>query len=616
MPFNDAFTYDIESYPNVFTLAVERNDTGQIGVFEISDRRNDWQLLANFINWVKHNKSIMIGFNNIGYDYPVLHYVLNYGCEITSHHAYNKTSQIIGASHDEKFAHTIWDKDMIVRQLDLFRVHHFDNKAKYTSLKMLEFNMRSKMIQDLPYKPGSYLNSEQIDHLIKYNIKDVRETKAFFDESLSEIKFRVELSEKYGKDMLNFNDTKIGKDYFITRIEEAAPGSCYVNRKPRQTIRPTIAINDVIFPYVRFEHPEFNRVLTWLRAQVITETKGVFDGLSATVNGFQFVFGTGGIHGSIERARVVATESHELIDIDVTSFYPSLAISNRAYPLHLGEIFCDIYQDVKTQRIGYNKKTHPSENKMLKLSLNGVYGDSNNQYSPFYDPQYTMTITINGQLLLCMLAEQLMKIPDLTMIQINTDGMTALCPRNMLDHFRSVCRWWEKVTRLDLEEATYKSMWIRDVNNYIAQYTDPTADLKRKGAYEYELEWYKNHSSLVIQKSVEAYLLHGVPIEQFIHNWPDIMDFMLRTKVPRSSRLVLRTPHGDTQIQNVTRYYISKTGGTLVKIMPPLKKNPTKEREIGINVGRLVTECNDMGNITSFDIDYEWYISEAYKMVM
>jgi len=34
-----------------------------------------------------------------------------------------------------------------------------------------------------------------------------------------------------------------------------------------------------------------------------------------------------------------------------------------------------------------------------------------------------MTITINGQLLLCMLAERLAVIPSLELIQVNTDGI-------------------------------------------------------------------------------------------------------------------------------------------------------------------------------------------------
>jgi len=52
---------------------------------------------------------------------------------------------------------------------------------------------------------------------------------------------------------------------------------------------------------------------------------------------------------------------------------------------------------------------------MLKLALNGTFGDSNNIYSVFYDPQFTMAITVNGQLMLCMLAERLMTIPGLAL---------------------------------------------------------------------------------------------------------------------------------------------------------------------------------------------------------
>ncbi len=109
---------------------------------------------------------------------------------------------------------------------------------------------------------------------------------------------------------------------------------------------------------------------------------------------------------------------------------------------------------------------------MLKLALNGVYGDSNNQFSVFYDPLFTMSITLNGQLLLCLLAEGLMKIPGLRLIQVNTDGLTVRVPRShkmLVDLARAA---WQDRTGLNLEEAVYKRMFIRDCNNYIAEYDD------------------------------------------------------------------------------------------------------------------------------------------------
>jgi len=122
---------------------------------------------------------------------------------------------------------------------------------------------------------------------------------------------------------------------------------------------------------------------------------------------------------------------------------------------------------------------------LLKLALNGVYGDSNNPFSVFYDPLFTMSITLNGQLLLCLLAEGLMHIDGLKLIQVNTDGLTVQVPRDnkwMVDMVRAA---WESRTKLQLEEAIYARMFIRDVHSYIAQYVN--GFVKRKGAYEWKL---------------------------------------------------------------------------------------------------------------------------------
>lgn len=133
--------------------------------------------------------------------------------------------------------------------------------------------------------------------------------------------------------------------------------------------------------------------------------------------------------------------------------------------------------------------------------------------------------------------------------------------------------------------------------------------IKRKGAYEYNLAWHQNHSALVIQKAAEAHMLRGEPIEEYIRNHQDILDFMLRTKVPRSAYLLL----DDRKIQNITRYFISVEGGTLIKVMKPLP-GKTAERRIGINVGWKVTECNKLPAVGQ--IDYRYYIQEARKLVI
>lgn len=613
---SDAYVHDIENYPNVFLFGAIHALTETPYIFEISHRRDDRQAFYLFTEYLREHCAEEVGYNNLGYDYPVQHSILNNIMYITNADIYKKGDSIINAGDENRFAHMVWEKDWIVPQLDLYKIHHFDNQAKRTSLKTLEFNMRMENIEDLPFTPGTYLTDSQIDTLRQYLIHDLKATLMFYKHSKKLIDFRRELSAKYGRNFMNHNDTKIGKDYFIMELEKSGI-QCFEpdSRKPRQTHRPSIALNSVIFPYVRFEQPEFNRVLNWLRQQVITETKGVFTDLSADINGFSFDFGTGGIHGSIESQTIRSTENYVIIDLDVASFYPNLAISNELFPAHLGKQFCTIYKNVYDMRSSYPKGT--PENAMLKLALNGVYGDSNNVYSPFYDPAYTMAITINGQLLLCMLAEELLKIPGLSMIQANTDGLTVYVPRVFTGQVEQVRHAWEKLTRLQLEEAIYDVMFIRDVNNYIAVY-EGGKKVKRKGAYchSVDLGWHQNHSMQVVAKAAEAALVHNKDIRDFITSHEDIHDFMLVTKVPRNSKLLW----GDKQVQNITRYYVSTDGAPLTKVMPPLAKslklNPdAPERRMSVCKGWLTTECNDMKRFNRATLNYDFYIKEAEKLV-
>lgn len=634
MPKQFDTVYDVETYSNCFTMAVEMLWNEQKAVFELSPWRDDRMLIWENLSWIHKNGGRMWGFNNYGFDWPVTDAVLDAisegrSAEDCAKIAYEKAQAIFESQGDNRFAHTIWDRDQFIPQIDIFKIHHFDNVARATSLKMIEFNMESPSVIDLPYDPAHPLTQDQIPALKHYNGYDVDRTKAFILTSMPQIEFREELTQSTGRNVMNFNDTKIGKEYFIHELERMSPGICFTHepgrgKKPRQTHRPTIPLSSVIFPYVQFEHPAFQRVLSYLKNTTITDTKGVFKDLHADVDGFQFDFGTGGIHGSVSNQIAESDDTYIIKDYDVASYYPNLAIVNRVYPEHLSEKFCEIYKDVYDRRKTYKKGT--PENAMLKLALNGVYGDSNNVYSPFYDPAYTMKITLNGQLLLCMLAEQLMKIIGLEMIQINTDGLTVRMPRSAEPLVQPIIDWWQRFTCLELEDATYSRMFIRDVNNYIAEYKG--GKLKNKGAYVHlsaarnkpdpnrVLGWHQNHSALIVPKAAEAALVRGEDIETFIRGHDHLHDFMLRTKKPtgKGAHIVWVKDGEDRKAQNVTRYLVTKDGGSLTKILPPLK-GKIENRRIGIDVGWLTTMCNDLNDMPAFEIDFEYYIKEAKKLV-
>ena len=601
--------YDCETYCNVFTLAAEHADYPLTWAFEISPWRDDSRELVEWCQWLASCNAQMVGFNNVGFDYPVLHTLLTMG-KATAPILYEKAMSIIHAQDTNRFASIVYPSDRYVDQIDLFKIAHFDNKARSTSLKALEFVMKMDNIEDLPFPVGSTLNKVQIAELHRYNAHDVTATKMFYHKMIEQIDFRTQLTEKHGRDFMNHSDVKIGKEIFQMELEKVGV-QCYkygpTGREPMQTKRPTIRLADCIPNFIWFGNIEFRRIHDYLKQQVITETKGVFNDLVAHVGGLDFVFGTGGIHASVENQVFEADADQMILDVDVTSLYPSIAIEQGYYPEHLGREFVEVYRKLREQRVSYKKGT--AENAMLKLALNGVYGASNDQFSVFFDPLFTMKVTLSGQMMLCMLAEKLLTIDELQIIQANTDGITVYVSRKSRQVIDDMCREWEKLCTLTLEYVEYKRMCIRDVNNYIAVKLDGSTKLK--GEYEWDRELHQDHSALVVPKVAEMHLVSGAPIRETVMNWPDKMDFMCRIKVPRSSHL----KWGGRQVQNTTRYYVSTGGDSLVKVMPPLAKKPDTWREFAVCKGWTVQVCNDIRDAYE-PVNFEYYVREIEKLTL
>lgn len=716
--------YDLETYPSVMTMCTVDTDGENVLEFEISNRKNDSKRFLEFFRDCIRNKRRMVGFNNRSFDYTIIHYMIEKAkaCRLSEEECVFTAKELYKVADDyfkkqkgsDKSFNPIKESDVVIPQVDLYLIHHFDNKARSTSLKMLEFNMRSDEIEDLPFPPGYSLRDDEIPILLKYNKKDIFETLKFYNESKEALQLREDLTKQFGFDCTNYNDTKIGKQLFIDRLEKENPGCCYsygkFGRKINQTKRDKIVIKDCLFDYIDFSknRPEFQAVHEWFKRQVITETKGVFtdliehnlgdvakyaemkvkkikfkskptqkeidevkkefpmgwveetelkameivkdsegkpiketyidengkqkqrnvkvpkksyhwcyniaETLNVVINGFRYDFGVGGIHGA-KQGTHKSTDKRKLRTLDVASYYPNMAISNNVYPKHIGMTFCKVYKDLYVERKKHDKKS--AANKALKLALNGVYGDSNNEFSPLYDPAYTMSITIGGQLSLCMLMGALVNHCDAEIIMCNTDGFEYFVDVDKIEKADKIVKRWEEVTGLEMEGDTYSVMYVRDVNNYTS--ITESGKVKTKGAYEVlpyrELGWHKNHSAMVIAMAVQKELLGECSAEDFIRSHKDVYDFVLRTKVPRSSKLYLCYEDGrEEQQQNICRYYPASEGGKLVKLMPPLEGS-NEWRRLGIDTEYSVLTCNNMKDFDWNKLDYSYYITESQKLI-
>lgn len=537
------FVYDLETFPNCYLCCIADMQTRKMKLFEISSRKDQRNEMFEYLRGIRRQNGVMVSYNGLGFDEPVLQQLLK-NKTMTVGEIYDYAMKVIQSGYgDNKWQYQIREKDRLLQQLDLFKMNHFDNKAKATSLKMIEFNSRSNNIEDLPFPVGKHLTNAEMDVLCKYNCHDVKETVKFFENCKAQIDFRLDLQKKYGFNALNWNDTKIGSEFFIMELEKAGI-NCYDGQgKPRKTKRTYIDLVDCIFPYIKFERPEFNAILEWLKRQRITETKGVFsdipehelgdvakyalmttkrikfknkptqkeidemlvkyplgwveeielkaklpkkdgggfkkaywfnyriaDALNVVIDGLCYVFGTGGAHAAVEKRVIVSDEKRVIRTFDVSSFYPNLSIKNKVYPEHLGIEFCDIYETLYNMRKSFDKKS--AENAMLKLALNATYGNSNNEYSPFYDPKFTMTITLNGQMLLCKAIEMVLSLPTVEILMANTDGFEFIIDREYEALAEAKCKEWEEMTGLTLEGDTYAKMVISDVNNYFSIYEE------------------------------------------------------------------------------------------------------------------------------------------------
>lgn len=676
--FEKAIVYDIETFPNCFTFCMEFLHSNQNVVWEISQFRDDKKQLLDFFRWCSINQIPMIGFNNIGFDYPVIH-LLWTNPSVGYPQLYEKANSIIQNQNVDKFSSIVYADNRFCPQIDLFKMHHFDNKAKSTSLKGLQINMRSDFVQDMPIEHGTVLTKEQIDNLlVPYNRHDVTETKNFTIFSKADIDFRAELENQFGIEVYNWNDTKIGEKIIEQKLGENVCYDFSTGRKrKRQTPRSKIVLKDIIFSYIHLENPKFKEVYDFMNNQILSasdietagqesgiKTKGVFKDLKITVDDVEYSYGVGGIHGSVESKIIYATNEWLIRDIDVSSLYPSIAIANKLYPEHLGNAFVDVYSQIPTERRHIQKlhgKKCPKAN-ALKLACNGAYGKSNSKFSVLYDPKFTMSITINGQLLLSMLLEKLIEVPTVKIIQANTDGITYYVHKSFEIFCAKICEEWQRLTGLILEDTNYSKMFIRDVNNYIAIKTN--GEMKLKGAYwtpsdkssEDYLKsiaesqppaWHKNFSNLVSTRAAVKNMTENVNIETYIKNCKNPFDFMLSTKATGGSKLFW----GNEQVQKNTRFYISTNGKYLKKIMPAAgpvgwfkrkngiseaeyyqimketkgewdervctgNKSCYEEREVSISASKLVTVCNRIEDFNWDTVDYPYYIEEAKKLLI
>ena len=209
--------YDLETMRDCFFFGGKWDTEGkEFFFFEISNHIEQRTNLMNFLNYLRKHDVTMVGFNNVNFDYPILHELINDPYSFTPAKAYEMGSEIIKL---DKYT-TIKPRDRYIKQLDLSKINGFDNKLKRTSLKALEFAMRLDDVSDLPFDPAKILTYHEKELLIQYLENDIEATTKFLHHNKSAIEFRENLlkDKVLRGDVLNLSDVKIGTNFLVDRI--------------------------------------------------------------------------------------------------------------------------------------------------------------------------------------------------------------------------------------------------------------------------------------------------------------------------------------------------------------------------------------------------------------
>jgi hypothetical protein len=636
------WVHDYETLVNLFVGVFINARSEDTEIFAIHTLRDDRQELIDFLEQNQLKKEWHISFNGLGFDSQITEFILKNKQDIldaTPEHAanliYKKAQDVIDRSSKNEFQE-FSPRDLSIQQLDVYKLNHWDNPAKRSSLKWIEYTTDWDNIQDMPIPHGRRIETlKEINEVIQYCINDVQATKHIMKFSKKQISLRNKLSKEYNIDLYSASEPRIAKELFLHYLSKETKISKY-ELKQLRTHRDEIKFQDIILDYVKFETATFQNLQKKF-SQVVLNPSETKNGFKYTVRykGVTTDFGLGGVHGANIPGVYESNNEMIIISSDVVSYYPNLAIKNKWSPAHLPkEVFCTQYEWFFNER----KKIPKSDprNYVFKIILNSSYGLSNDENSFLYDPEFTMRITVNGQLSLMMLYEMIMeRIPGAVPLLQNTDGLETMIPKKYMDQYYEICEEWEEITQLSLEHDTYKKLILRDVNNYIALTTYKEVDKEKfdavkaesphykflehqgkyyyaatkcKGAFEFlDLALHKNKSYKIIPETIYNYFIHGIDPEKYLKSSKNIFDFCAGKKILGDWKFYAEYPNKREELQKTIRYYVSNSGAKLVK------ENFTDGRRTLLEAGpwyQTVYLKHTAIPFNKYDINYTYYLKK------
>lgn len=630
--------------------------------------------LFNLLYWLQQ-KADYFGYNNKKYDRLMLSALLMYYNQFDKPSKlitflYETSQRVIRSSNNDtlwtdNFTSLILRNNVAFRDLDLFqifRLDHYHKSLKQTSINIKWYNLKEYTMppigdldrhyyhERLPEAKGMtdrelnihyrnvferFIPKEYLNEMADYNDNDVYIVAELIRMNQEEVLLRYRISEEYKVDVYSASRSTIA-DKVIVKLYSKFTGlhpKAFIDTK---TIRRKILVSEILSDKIAFSTPELNDILSGIRSLTLKGEKGEFD-REFTFMGTSYTIATGGLHSNEIPAVYVENSDSIIVDRDVASYYPNMIRSLKVCQKHLiPKAWFRIADTIVDERLEHKhlakdksldvmeRDKHATAAACLKIVANaGIFGKMGSEKSFLCDKKAMYQVTINGQLFLLMLIEKL-ELAGIHVISANTDGIVTIVPRELEQTADDICHWWEKHLGLELEFTYYTKYVTEGVNSYLTVKRGGSSKFKGRMNPKMFLEdLSKGYNSPIVAKCVTEYFINGTPVMETLRNAKSILDFCRTQNVNHKYRLefthVVDGKIRTDVVQRNTRFYISSTGGTLMKVesMGWNEHNEEQVKKSSLCAGQRVSICNtvDDTDISELNVNYLYYYNEAMAII-
>ena len=630
--------------------------------------------LFSLLYWLQQ-KADYFGYNNRKYDRLMLSALLMYYNQFDKPSKlitflYETSQRVIRSSNNDtlwtdNFTSLILRNNVAFRDLDLFqifRLDHYHKSLKQTSINIKWYNLKEYTMppigdldrhyyhERLPEAKGMtdrelnihyrnvferFIPKEYLNEMADYNDNDVYIVAELIRMNQEEVLLRYRISEEYKVDVYSASRSTIA-DKVIVKLYSKFTGlhpKAFIDTK---TIRRKILVSEILSDKIAFSTPELNDILSDIRSLTLKGEKGEFD-REFTFMGTSYTIATGGLHSNEIPAVYVENSDSIIVDRDVASYYPNMIRSLKVCQKHLiPKAWFRIADTIVDERLEHKhlakdksldvmeRDKHATAAACLKIVANaGIFGKMGSEKSFLCDKKAMYQVTINGQLFLLMLIEKL-ELAGIHVISANTDGIVTIVPRELEQTADDICHWWEKHLGLELEFTYYTKYVTEGVNSYLTVKRGGSSKFKGRMNPKMFLEdLSKGYNSPIVAKCVTEYFINCTPVMETLRNAKSILDFCRTQNVNHKYRLefthVVDGKIRTDVVQRNTRFYISSTGGTLMKVesMGWNERNEEQVKKSSLCAGQRVSICNivDDTDISELNVNYLYYYNEAMAII-